>query len=61
MPNNKIIFDAIVTEKAIFLTRNFIKPKLLNFSEINVLIKKKNIYIYIHTHGMQIKGVTGSM
>ena len=49
MPNNKIIFDAIVTEKAIFLTRNFLKPKLLNFSEINVLIKKK-IYIYIYTH-----------
>ena len=62
MPNNKIIFDAIVTEKAIFLTRNFLKPKLINFSEINVLIKKKkNIYIYIYTHGMQIKGVTGSM
>lgn len=37
MPNNKIIFEAIVIEKAIFLTRNFLKPKL---PEINVLIKK---------------------
>ena len=46
MPNNKIIFEAIVIEKAIFLTRNFLKPKLLNFPEINVLIKK--IYIYIN-------------
>ena len=45
MPNNKIIFEAIVIEKAIFLTRNFLKPKLLNFPEINVLIKK--IYIYM--------------
>ena len=49
MPNNKIIFEAIVIEKAIFLTRNFLKPKLLNFPEKNVLIKKKK-YIYIYKH-----------
>lgn len=39
MPNNKIIFRSNCNEKAIFLTRNFLKPKL---PEINVLIKNTN-------------------
>ena len=42
----KLSLKQFVTEKAKFLTWNFLKPKLLNFPEINVLIK----YIYIYKH-----------